>query len=153
MSSRSPTEDELGNNVEHFNNKEGKNRPFGGPSDLATGLLRDINRQVKQIPNLSSINIFISTINTRFLEQFNLQNQRDKKTVRVPRQKRHLLIQNRELGYRGPADAEFTLGRTHIPSIKPTSTQATSINKNDRSKCRSHIDQLEKQILDGCLRI
>ncbi|XP_046647538.1 myelin regulatory factor-like isoform X2 [Daphnia pulicaria] len=102
VSSRSPTEDELGNNVEHFNNKEGKNRPFGGPSDLATGLLRDINRQ------------------------FNLQKQRDKKTVRVPRQKRHLLIQNRELGYRGPADAEFTLGRTHIPSIKPTSTQATT---------------------------
>jgi hypothetical protein len=47
VSSRSPADDELGNNVEHFSNKEGKTHPFGGPSELASGLtLREINRQV-----------------------------------------------------------------------------------------------------------
>lgn len=58
------------------------------------------------------------------MKQFNLQKQRDKKTGRIPRQKRHLLTQTRELGFRGSTDGDLRLARSQVPSVKPT-TQAT----------------------------
>ncbi|XP_045029018.1 myelin regulatory factor isoform X2 [Daphnia magna] len=102
VSSHSPPDDELANNVEHFESQERKTHNFGGPSDLSGGFnLREINRQ------------------------FNLQKQRDKKTGRIPRQKRHLLTQTREFGFRGSTDGDFTPARSHVPSVKPPS-QATT---------------------------
>lgn len=51
VSSHSPPDDELANNVEHFESQERKTHNFGGPSDLSGGFnLREINRQVNSLP-------------------------------------------------------------------------------------------------------
>lgn len=125
VSSLSPSDELLVNNVEHFNSKEGKNRNYRGPS-VGASSPRESMRQVNIYWILYLFKEKVDGLQP--FGQFNLEKAvRDKKTVRVFRQKRHLLSQRREsVGFRGPTDADFTLGaRTHISSVKPTSTQAT----------------------------
>lgn len=131
VSSHSPIADVLANNVERFGTKDGKNRSFRGPND--GGMPSSPRESIRQVLHLAiwkdSTNLKYWTT-LQFLNnfvgcQFNLQKPRDKKPVRVSRQKRHLMTQHREIGFRGPTNGELTLMRMQVSSTKPTSTQAT----------------------------